>query len=179
MRGFSFQWNMRDIIPHCDHVCFLNMRNKILHIHAKRVFSHKMINICKSKRYDFKTESEESKRSLLTCQLPRFQSLSVPRHTPQYLPGHWLHTGVHLLIFAVAGVGHSLLKEAIDLLKVNPLQIQDQFSLLLRAEFIPELQEVRLGSFSQFCGQSICTRVHDQRWFFVVVVEPDCNKITF
>lgn len=46
MRGFSFQWDMRDIIPHCKMCVFLNMRNKILHIHGKRVFSHKMINIC-------------------------------------------------------------------------------------------------------------------------------------
>lgn len=137
----------------------------------KRVFSHKMINICKSKGYDFKTGSEESKRSLLTCLLPGFQSLSVPRHTAQHLPGHWLHTRVHLLVFAVAGVLHSLLKEAIDLLKVHPLQVLAQLSLLFGAEFIPELQEVRLGSFSQFCGQSICAGVHDHgwNWFFFLL----------
>lgn len=100
---------------------------------------------------------------MLTCELPVLKTLPVPCHTPQHLPGHWLHASIHLLIFAIAGGLHCSLKESIDLLKVHPLKIKDQLSLFCRAQLIPELQEVRLVSFRQLLGNSTGSCVHDQR----------------
>lgn len=92
--------------------------------------------------------------------LPGFEAISVLGHTPEYIPWHWLHASVHLLLLVATGCLHGALEETVDFLKVHSLQVQEQDVLLCGVQLRPELQEVSLVSLSQLFGQFTDSWVH-------------------
>lgn len=97
---------------------------------------------------------------------PGFEAIPVLGHTPQYVPRHWLHASVHLLLLAAAGCLHGALEETVDLLKVHTLHVEEQAVLLCGAQLRPELQEVSLVGLSQPFGQFTDSWVHVEKFHF-------------
>lgn len=98
--------------------------------------------------------------------LPGFKAILVLGHTAEYVPRHWLHASVHLLLLAAAGRLHGALEETVDLLKVHALHVEEQVVLLCGAQLVPELQEVSLVSHSQPLGQFADSWVHGEKFHY-------------
>lgn len=98
--------------------------------------------------------------------LPGFEAIPVLGHTPEYVPRHWLHASVHLLLLAAAGCLHGALEETVNLLKVHAVHVEEQVVLLCGAQLVPELQEVSLVSLLQLFGQFTDFWVHGEKFHF-------------